>query len=523
MKWTINKDFRKLAVIFAAAAVLAFGLERLLAFLFYDKDRFFWGRYAVIFVALELAACLLCFRDIVAKKAEIAVLVVILSVGTLYATVLPACTGISWDDEWHYHYTMRLSHLINLDVTEAEYYGSSGDCFYQTALEHKNYDRESQKETYQKMDELYQIKKETLKDRFWPRYRNLCYVPAAFGLWLGRQIALPYHVTFMLGRWFNQLFYALLVFFAVRRLKSGKMLAAAVALIPFKIFMASSYSYDHWITAWLLYGCCCFFGELQQPDKKMTVWEWIRMLFAFLIGVGPKMLYIPLILLTLFFPKKKFVSPGQRKLMLAATMCVFAVVCVKLLLLFTTPDAIQDARGGKDVDAFGQISYIFSHPWEYTKTLLGFLADYVSLKSANQYFSCLHYFTNLEPTAFSSLMVATLAVVAVTDKNEYDRKVKSLPRIVTYVLSFGILCLVATSMYVAFTAVGSDTIRGCQYRYVAPLLFPVLYCIGSQKLLNKIKGKRKIEIKREYYNGLVLAVCAFISIHAVWVYAVNLY
>ena len=120
-------------------------------------------------------------------------------------------------------------------------------------------------------------------------------------------------------------------------------------------------------------------------------------------------------------------------------------------------------------------------------------------------------------------MVATLAVVAVTDKNEYDSKVKSLPRIVTYVLSFGILCLVATSMYVAFTAVGSDTIRGCQYRYVAPLLFPVLYCIGSQKLLNKIKGKRKIEIKREYYNGLVLAVCAFISIHAVWVYAVNLY
>ena len=58
MKWTrnremhlpeISKDFKKLAVILLASAVLAFGAERLIALIFYSGDVFFWGRYAAAF------------------------------------------------------------------------------------------------------------------------------------------------------------------------------------------------------------------------------------------------------------------------------------------------------------------------------------------------------------------------------------------------------------------------------------------------------------------------------------------
>lgn len=511
----ISKDVRKLLIILAAATILSLGLERILAALFYGNDGFYLARYVGIFVILELTALLVCFREVVARKAEIAVLVIILSIGTLYDVALPSSCGISWDDEWHYYYPMLISHALNPGITEAELYYMNN--FPQTALEHKNYDRESQKITYEEIESAYDPQKAALSERTLPGYQRLCYLPAAFGLWLGRLLHLPYHITFMLGRWFNLLVYAALIYLAIRKLKSGKMLASVVALIPFNLFMASSYSYDPWISGWLMYGCCCFFGELQQPEKKMNVREWVCMLFAFFIGVGPKMLYFPLVLLTLFLPKEKFVSPRQRKIMLAAAACVFVVVCIRMLFLFASPGggAVQDARGGEGVDALGQISYILTHPWEYTKTLLGFLAEYVSLESSARYFSYLHYFTRLEPTVFSSLMVATLIVVAITDKNEYDVRVRILPRVVCFILAFGVLCLVATSMYIAFTAVGSDTVKGCQYRYIAPILFPVLYCMGSGKIQNRIK--------REYYNGIVLTICAFVSIHAVWAYAINLY
>ncbi len=524
MKWITNKelhfpqiskDVRKLMVILVAAAVLAFGLERAIAALFYENDAFFWGRYAAVFVVLELTALFVCFREIVAKKVEVAVLVIILSVGTIYATALPSSCGISWDDEVHYQYTMLMSHLFNRNISEAEAYCMSH--FPETALEHDGYDRESRKELNEEIDRLQHQHREEMEGRIWPRYRNLCYVPMAFGLWLGRLFSLPYHMTFMLGRWCNLLVYAILAYLSIRKLKSGKMIASVITLIPFNIFMASSYSYDPWMTGWFLYGFCCFFGELQQPEKKMSIREWIFMVAAFFIGAGPKLIYIPLMLLVLFLPKEKYASPRQRKIMLAAAACVFLVAGVRMLFLFAEPggDSIQDVRGGSDVDAFGQISYIFAHPWEYTKLLLGFLADYVSPKSANYYFSYLHYFTNLKPTVHSSLLVATLLVVTFTDKNVYDTRIRAVPRIVTYVLSFGVLCLVATSMYVAFTAVGSGEIQGCQYRYIAPLLFPALYCLGSGNIQNRMK--------REYYNGIVLAVCALVSVHAVWVYGINVY
>ena len=131
MKWITNKelhfpqiskDVRKLMVILVAAAVLAFGLERAIAALFYENDAFFWGRYAAVFVVLELTALFVCFREIVAKKVEVAVLVIILSVGMIYATALPSSCGISWDDEVHYQYTMLMSHLFNRNISEAEAY-----------------------------------------------------------------------------------------------------------------------------------------------------------------------------------------------------------------------------------------------------------------------------------------------------------------------------------------------------------------------------------------------------------------
>ena len=85
-----SRNLKKLAVALLAAMAISFPLERLVANVFYDKDSFFFGRYAAVFVSVELLALLFCFREIVAVKVEIATFVVILSVGSLYAVALPA-------------------------------------------------------------------------------------------------------------------------------------------------------------------------------------------------------------------------------------------------------------------------------------------------------------------------------------------------------------------------------------------------------------------------------------------------
>ena len=511
----ISRNLKKLAVVLLAAMAISFHLERLVANVFYDRDTFFFGRYAAVFVSVELLALLFCFREIVAVKVEIAAFVVILSVGSLYAVALPAFCGIAWDDEVHYFHTMLMSHAFDPGITEAEDFYLKG--YRDMALGHKYYDRESQQEMYQKVDRLNGFKKSGSADREYPRYRILCYVPAAFGLWLGKALSLPYPAEFMLGRWCSLVFYAIMSFLAIRKLKSGKVLASVIALIPFQVFMASSYSYDTWLTVWFLYGFCCYFGVLQQPDKKMSLKDWGCMVFSFFIGAGPKVLYIPMIFLILFLPKEKFASPRQRKWMYLAVACVTVLVSIQFAhtYLFGADGIAQDKRGGEGVNAAGQIAYIFAHPWEYTKILLKTLAEYLSPQASCQYMSYLHYFSGLKPTAFSTLYVVLLAVVAITDKDICDTNIRILSRVVTLLLAFGVLCLAATSMYVAFTEVGNGKIMGYQYRYIAPLLFPALYVLGS--------GRVKNHVRREYYNGIALAICAFVSIHAVWAYAINLY
>ena len=46
--------------------------------------------------------------------------------------------------------------------------------------------------------------------------------------------------------------------------------------------------------------------------------------------------------------------------------------------------------------------------------------------------------------------------------------------------------LVATALYISFTAVGADYIAGCQPRYLLPLLFPTAYFIGVDGVTTKI-------------------------------------
>jgi uncharacterized membrane protein len=505
----------KCILILIVDILLAFAVERLIASCFYKGDSFYWGRYITAFVVLFLVSLFIFYRSMFAKRLEFTVFLFIVSIGSIFSTTLPASTGVSWDDEVHYNNSLMISHFFDKTISKADDYILS--VLPYTAIKHQHYDRKSQIAMNKDIDSSYRNDQPGITVRVWPRYKRLCYVPMALGLLVGRALQLPYHLIFITGRLFNLLFYAMMVYFALKKLKSGKMIAAVVALLPFNVFMAANYSYDPWITAWLMYGTCCFFGELQQPDKKMRIREWILMLLAFFIGVGPKVIYIPLMLITLAMPKQKYRNKMHRKIMIGVIAVITLLVFANFLLPFVSSSGggVQDNRGGANVNAAAQTAFILGNPLAYTKILLKYLLTYISFSSANNFMTYFHYASQLGITSYAPLIVVTLLVVTFTDKSSVDCNVRLLPRALTILMSFGAMCLVATSMYIAYTAVGSNSIAGCQYRYLAPVMFPVLYCLGSGKIENKMK--------REYYNGVILAICSWVLINAIWTMAINIY
>jgi uncharacterized membrane protein len=222
-------------------------------------------------------------------------------------------------------------------------------------------------------------------------------------------------------------------------------------------------------------------------------------------------------LITLAMPKQKYRNKMHRKIMIGVIAVITLLVFANFLLPFVSSSGggVQDNRGGANVNAAAQTAFILGNPLAYTKILLKYLLTYISFSSANNFMTYFHYASQLGITSYAPLIVVTLLVVTFTDKSSVDCNVRLLPRALTILMSFGAMCLVATSMYIAYTAVGSNSIAGCQYRYLAPVMFPVLYCLGSGKIENKMK--------REYYNGVILAICSWVLINAIWTMAINIY
>lgn len=502
-----NHNWKKNILVIVADIVLALAIERVLALVAKEgiTADFNFRKAFFAFVITALISIFICYRDMLIKRVEMAVFLAVMLIGTVYVTVLPVSCGISWDDEAHFHNALMLSHILDGRMTLGDADILNG--FVDTALEHNIYTEDAHEAWVEKMNADDASGVWGADGRILPTLQNWCYLPSAVGLALGRALSLPYSLVFILGKWCNLLVYAILLYFGIRKIKSGKMIAAVVGMLPPCILMASSYARDPWMIGFIMLGFCYFIGEIQEPDKKITIPDLVIMIGAFVLGVSPKAIYVPMVLIAAFLPKEKFATEKQCKIfricVLLATLAVLATFAVPFIL--SSGGAVEDTRGGSGVDAAGQTAYILHHPIIYIQTLLTFLWDYASLEAGQTYLSYLHYFGTAK---YSLVLQALLLVTAFTDREKCDSYVKWQPKVVTLLMSFGAICLAATAMYIAYTPLESDTILGCQYRYMLQVMFPVLYVFGSVRVENNAR--------KDWYRGIIIGISSFVLLSAVW-------
>ena len=73
-----------------------------------------------------------------------------------------------------------------------------------------------------------------------------------------------------LGRFTGLTAYAIIGYFAIRRLKSGKMILAMALMMPSSVFLAVNYSYDPGVIAGILISCAYWIAQWQEREKKQT-------------------------------------------------------------------------------------------------------------------------------------------------------------------------------------------------------------------------------------------------------------
>ena len=414
------------------------------------------------------------------QKVERVFIITALILGLLCIGVTPNRVGISWDDEIHYRRTLEISNVLNgiMYVADERNIIEYADNIYGR----QGYDRESAIQYEQELETSYEFKE--CNSHIFREYGiwSLSYIPAAIGIMLARGLGFSYIGVFNMGRMFNLLGYALLIYFAIKRLKYGKVLIATIGLIPTSLFMAASYSYDWWVTGFTILGFSYFFAELKDEETLKTK-NGLIIIGSILLGCLPKAIYFPILFPLLFMPRKKFENARQRKLFCFLVIGVGALLVASIIVpMLFNGMGTGDVRGGAEVNATEQIKYILRNPVQFVKMLFDFLKYYISPQSTGPMLQKLAYVGEGE---FYGIVSVILVVVAFLDRED-TTEVNGVVRTAGIVGCIVALVLSTTALYISFTAVGANTVAGMQGRYMIPFVFPTLYCMGVGGVQHKI-------------------------------------
>lgn len=466
-----------------------------------------------IFIFLLLCCVVGITALIVKKKArtELVFLFLSLAIGGSIALIPPAQTGISWDDQIHYPKALGVSYLEDPAFSEGNNALINVAYFPEDFLPDKSAETVNQYHGYIK--ELDSHGSFEVQGSVAPghgssivTYGSLGYIPSAMGLWIGRVFHLSIVHDFTLGRLFNLLFYVLMCFLAIRITPVKKTLLACVALLPTSLFLAANYSYDPWVTSFMMLGAALFLKEYHS-DKEISWKRVFAIIVVFILGLGPKAIYFPILGIMLLMPRKKFSSRKKYYQYIGLIFLAGFIVLFSFLAPYISSSGggSGDARGGSDVSASGQTAFILSNPIGYIGILGSFIFNVLlTIPASNDYSFLLGYFgkmTDIVPF-FSGVSFVALLVIGLLDVRKKEKEPRVSERIWIAFLVLLTIALVSTALYIDFTPVGLSTINGVQKRYLIPLLFVVIAMCFSYKLPGSKPSNNVLVACQCFYGGL---------------------
>lgn len=460
------------------------------------------GMYVLSWTAMFILVFGIIYRKMLVQNVEVCVTILILLIGTTFIFAEPAAIGATWDEGVHYSFALNMSYDFERQRPEVINEIMEKELCYEETYDTKHYLNWSSK-----VNDAYENSPNFFYAAYIPRYNTLAHMPSAIIMLISRGLHLSVFSEIRMGKFGFLLVFAALIYASMKKLKGGKMLVATIALLPETLFLASNYSYDTWVIAWLILAMSCFIYELQHPNDYLDKKNTALMFFAFFIGVGPKALYIPLICILFLMPRNKFKSGKEHGKFLILTFLILVAVLATFTLpfLLSNGGGAGDVRGGSDVNSSAQTEFILHNLGEYLTICWNYFKGYVSFSTWSEITSFWAYCGHIP---FSMTSIIMLMIVAVTDKCREDENMRWYHKVFMLCISCGITVLIITALYIAFTPVASQSVAGCQPRYLLPLFFPMLYCLGNPKADNKTLALR--------YRGIILSLSSFIVLFGIW-------
>lgn len=436
-------------------------------------------------------------RKKLASKPESAVALIILAAGCLIIFTEPFSYNSS-DENSHYDWAVQNSFLGTAHLTEADYcvannIGFSINDGHNIAASNEKVEKMNAAGRYS----TYAVDVDN----------SLPHKAAGILIAIARLFGANFRTRFIFGQFGMLTVYATVVYFAIKKLKSGKMIMSVIALLPTNIVLAANYSYDPWVTGFSMLGTAYFVSETQQPEKPISVTETVIMCGAFVLAALPKQLYVVLLVLPMFICKKWSCKAEKRRYYLILFAFFVFMLTLFFIRAFSSVASGGDTRGG-DVNSVEQFKYILTNPFKYSKTLIKFLLEYLSPLNLKKQLS---FFSYLGDGGSAAVFILLLLFCMITDKDQTNRFAKKgLTAFAVTAVDFVIICMMATALYISFTPLKYETVFGCHQRYLMPLAAPFALTI--------INPGKPLKIKKSVYNTMITGVMTFCTVFKILYY-----
>lgn len=194
-------------------------------------------------------------------------------------------------------------------------------------------------------------------------YDNPSFLPGAIGWNLGRLVSNKVYISYYLGRFFNVLAYAILVFISLKISKVYQPMLFLMGVLPSAIYVISGFHYDYLYYSMSLISISLLTNVLAEKSKitvkKAVLFQLLSLLFAF-----SKFPFVLIGTLVLVLPKQYYSSKYSRIIssLLFILVMFVSLVFSGILELIPVDAAATGSTPG--------VLYFIKHPLPIIRTVL---------------------------------------------------------------------------------------------------------------------------------------------------------
>lgn len=320
------------------------------------------------------------------------------------------------------------------------------------------------------------------------------YMPGIIGASIGRVLGCNHFWMMTIIRMVIVGFYLLMCYYAIYKIPVLKIMVTMIAALPMNLYQASGISYD---SVTFAVGIVVFAFIIKLWYSGLEKKEWFILgSFVFLLGKCKGGVYLTLILLMIFIPKKRYIQKKWLKFLGILMLAGISMLSSFLPTIMAWINMSLARSGGTEaptivINSGGLVAQklspmlVVSNPQEFVRLFIQTMIENLDI-----YFGqMLGYRTawSNEPIEFVVLLpFLILIILASVNKEEESFKVGIIGKIgIFFILLFELMGMQA--IFLAETPIHYSTIIGFQGRYFILFLPCILLLFRNESLIYKGK------------------------------------